>query len=153
MIDSVSTLFAAAYPSNTPKISGNRPIVNKKYDVAHWAANRRWSVLAEFTAAISKLASAKNLVVLLLSQVNTKFRRGAPATLRPALHTKSWTKSVDTRIVLFRDWLEASEEPDARETRAGVRFASIAKFRAVSYAQLGNVVPFRIEKVSNFTLR
>lgn len=150
VIDSVSTLFAAAYPSNTASYANNPP-PGKRTAAVQWASNRRWSVLADFTASLSKLASSRHLAVLILSQVNTRLRKGHQALLRPAMYTKSWTKSIDTRIVLFRDWLQPLNGSSDQDTSIGVRFAALAKHRTVSYAHLENVVAFRIGKVVRST--
>ena len=103
--------------------------------------------MGDFTARVNKVASVNNIAVLLLSQTSTKVKTEHGALLRPALSTKPWLESINTRLVLFRDFLTASGWPDEAQESANVRFVGIVKHAGVLYESLERVVPFVVDKV------
>ena len=151
VIDSVSTLFALAFP----KILENADILKtpaKKSDAVQWAAGRRWAVMGEFMSKIGRLAATSNIAILLTSQATTRIKYETRAVLHPAISGAAWDSGIGTRLVLFRDWLfRGAETPSShREYVPGVRFAGVMKAQGITYEGVGKVITFTIEEVSCF---
>jgi hypothetical protein len=148
VIDNVSTLFATAFPKAIDNFDNNR---NKKPDAVQWASSRRWALMGDFTAMLSKLATINNTAVLLLGQTSTKVRTEHGALLKPALSTKSWLENVHTRLVIFRDFLSASTDHSPEHSGdESARIVGLVKHAGVLYASLDKVIPFKIDKVCGF---
>lgn len=147
VVDSISTLFALAFPKTAENASSQQTPV-KKSEAAHWASGRRWAVLGDFISKISRLAVTRNIAVLLTSQMTTRIRSETGAVLHPAISGTAWDAGISTRIVLFRDWMfQASGSAGSQgEYMPGVRFAGVMKAKGVSYEGVGKVVTFMIEK-------
>ena len=148
VIDSISTLFALAFP----KILENADILQtpaKKSDAVQWSAGRRWAVMGEFMSRISRLAVTNNIAILLTSQATTRIKYETRAVLHPAISGNAWDSGIGARLVLFRDWLFLGPEtPSSRgEYVLGVRFAGVMKAKGVTYEGAGKVITFKIEVV------
>ena len=148
VIDSVSTLFALAFP----KMLENADILQtpaKKSDAVQWSAGRRWAVMGEFISRISRLAATNNIAILLTSQATTRIKYETRAVLHPAISGNAWDSGIGARMVLFRDWLFLGlETPSSRgEYVPGVRFAGVMKAKGVTYEGAGKVITFKIEEV------
>lgn len=111
--------------------------------------------MGDLIAKIGRVAATRNIAVFLTSQMTTRIRSETGAVLHPALSGTAWDVGVNTRIVLFRDWVfQSSEIPSSQgEYVPGVRFAGVMKAKGVSYEGVGKVVTFMIEKVSSLGLR
>lgn len=97
---------------------------------------------------MSKLAALRNVSVLLVNQTSTKVKTEHGALLRPALSTKSWLDNVNTRLVVFRDFLPTASGQSTRQNgRRDVRIVGIVKHGGTFYESLEKVVPFAIDKV------
>ena len=148
VIDSVSTLFALAFP----RILENADILQtpaKKSDAVQWSAGRRWAVMGEFMSKIGKLAATSNIAILLTSQATTRIKYETRAVLHPAISGNAWDSGIGARLVLFRDWLfRGPEAPSSRgECVPRVRFAGVMKAKGVTYEGVGKVITFTIEEV------
>ena len=148
VIDSVSTLFALAFP----KILENADILQtpaKKSEAVQWSAGRRWAVMGEFMSKIGRLAATSNIAILLTSQTTTRIKYETRAVLNPAVSGNAWDSGIGARLVLFRDWLfRGPETPNSRgEYVPGVRFAGVMKAKGVTYEGVGKVITFTIEEV------
>ena len=148
VIDSVSTLFALAFP----KILENADILQtpaKKSEAVQWSAGRRWAVMGEFMSKIGRLAATSNIAILLTSQTTTRIKHETRAVLHPAISGNPWDCGIGARLVLFRDWLfRGPETPNSRgEYVPGVIFAGIMKAKGVTYEGVGKVITFTIEEV------
>lgn len=146
VVDSISTLFALAFPK-TADIASDQQIPVKKSDAAHWASGRRWAVMGDLISKISRLAATKNIAILLTSQTTTRIRSETGAVLHPAISGTAWDTGISTRVVIFRDWMfRASEVGSQGKYIPGVRFAGVMKAKGISYEGVGRVVTFLIEK-------
>ena len=148
VIDSVSTLFALAFP----KILENTDILQtpaKKSEAVQWSAGRRWAVMGEFMSKIGRLAATSNIAILLTSQTTTRIKHETRAVLHPAISGNPWDSGIGAKLVLFRDWLfRGPETPSSRGKYVpGVRFAGIMKAKGVTYEGVGKVITFTIEEV------
>lgn len=105
--------------------------------------------MADLIAKLGKLAATRHLTVLLTSQTTTRIRADTGAVLHPSISGTAWETGISNRIVLYRDWLTVQESDglSQRTQVRGARFAGVVKASGVSYAGLGKVVPFTIEKV------
>ena len=153
VIDSVSSLFALAFP----KILENADVLQtpaKKYDTVQWAAGRRWAVMGEFMSKMGRLAATSNIAILLTSQTTTRIKYETRAVVHPAISGTAWDSGISTRLVLFRDWLfRGAETPSTHgEYVPGVRFAGVMKAKGIPYEGVGKVNTFTIEEVSCFQI-
>lgn len=155
VIESISTLFALAFPKTAGEnaTSQQNPAA-KKSDAAHWASSRRWVVMGDLISKIGRLAATKNIAVLLTNQTTTRIRAETGAVLHPALSGSAWDTGINTRVVIFRDWMfQASEGASSQgEYVPGVRFAGVLKAKGILYEGVGKVATFVIEKVSPLLL-
>ncbi len=149
VIDSVSTLFALAFPKILESADNPRTQA-KKSDAVQWAAGRRWAVMSEFMSKIGRLAATSNIAILLTIQATTRIRYETRAVLHPAISGTAWDSGIGARLVLFRDWLfRGPEAPSSQgEYMLGIRFAGIMKAKGVTYEGVGRVATFTIEEVS-----
>jgi len=149
VIDSVSTLFALAFPATTERVDRQQTPV-KKSDAAQWSSGRRWAVMGDFVSKISRLAATKNVAILFTSQTTTRIRPETGAVLYPAVSGTAWETGIGTRIVLFRDWMFKTENASSSQGDyvPGVRFVGVIKAKGVSYEGIGRIFTFGIEKVS-----
>ncbi len=148
VIDAISTLIALAFPKALEAFDASKNPGAKKNDAVQWAASRRWAFMGDFINKIGKLATTKNIAILLVSQTTTKIRAETGAVLHPAVASTAWDAGISTRIVLFRDWaFGPAEKSNKGEFIPGVRFAGVVKASGISYEGLGKVTSFTIEEV------
>jgi hypothetical protein len=116
VVDSVSNLFSAYFPS--AQELKDQLAEGKITDKAHlqWLINRRWNIASELGTHLARLA-ARNIAVVAINQSHTKVKGQPHAVLQPLLSGGAWETSVQTRIAVYRDL------PDERlaevEKRAG----------------------------------
>lgn len=147
VIDSISTLFAAAFPNDG---FDRKQVPDKlKRDADQWASSRKLTFMSDFVSKLGKLATTKNIAVLFTSQTATRIRADTGATLNPAISGTAWDSGISARIVIFRDWFFQSAEVPGKDLEylPEVRFAGVLKASGVSYEGLGRRVSFTIEKV------
>lgn len=148
VIDSLATLVDNAYPRHTD----DRTAKNRT-DQARWAAGRRYAIINELIATLTRFAALHNVALLVTSQTITRIRGTSRALLVPAISGVEWEAGISTRLVLFRDWVrhgKAGSRPDAGRLQK-VRFAGLVKANGIAFAEeggVGNVVAFTIENVS-----
>lgn len=150
VLDSVSTLFALAFPKTAENADPQQTPV-KKSDAVQWASSRRWAVMSDFISKIGRLAATRNIAVLLTSQTTTRIRSETGAVLYPAISSTAWDSGIGTRIALFRDWIaQTGHTPSSRDDPiAGAICAGITKAKGVLYEGVGKVVTFKIQKVNS----
>lgn len=141
IIDSLSTLIANAYPRTQDNLStpGKQ---SSKSDPAHWAATRKWTVLQYLISSLQKLATLRNIAVVIMTHTVTKMQSGGAAVLIPAITSTAWDAGISTRIVLFRDWGWEDE---------AIRFAGVLKTMGATVngrSGVGRVAAFKIAEVS-----
>jgi len=148
IIDSVSSVFAAAYPKSSEsrlRLQGGE----KRNDSAQWAANRRWGVAGQLLSKLGKIAATKNLAVVVINQTTTHLRGMTGAMLGSAISGSTWDSGIYNRIVLYRDMVTGADVLDIPETQA-LRFAAVLKAagKAVDESSaIDKVVPFAINIV------
>lgn len=149
VVDSISTLFAMAFPKTGENASSQQPGA-KKSDAAQWASGRRWAVMGDFIVKISRLAATRNIAILLTSQMTTRVGSESGAVMYPAISGTAWDTGISTRIVIFRDWIfQATDAASSRgEYVPGIRLAGVIKAKGVSCEGVGKVVMFTIETVN-----
>jgi hypothetical protein len=152
VIDSIATLVDNAYPRHVDDRSKN------KTEQSRWAAGRRYAVINELIAILTKFAALHDIALLVTCQTITRIRGASRALLVPAMSGVEWENGVSTRLLLFRDWVrqtKSSETSDVDRLRKA-RFASLVKANGLALADeggVGAVVPFTIEHVSQFVER
>ena len=147
VIDSISSLFTLAFPRMT-KTTASQNDAGKKNDATQWAASRRWSVMGDFISKIGKLAATNNIAILLISQTTTRVRAESDTVLHPAISGTLWDSGINTRLVLFRDWLlKRGGGSNQGRYIAKARFAGIVKAAGITYEGISKAVPFAIKQV------
>lgn len=149
VIDSLSTLFALAYPKTGENASSQQTAVRKS-DAAQWASGRRWAVMGDIISKISRLATTWNIAILLTSQMTTRVTSEAGAVLQPAISGTTWDTGISSRVMVFRDWIFQTTDAGSSqgENVPGVRVASVSKAKGVSCEGMTKTVMFTIEKAS-----
>ncbi|KAI9678345.1 MAG: hypothetical protein M1817_006291 [Caeruleum heppii] len=155
IIESVSTLFALAYPRTiepSPKdvrLTPNQSEQKKADATRQRAANRRWAVMSDLVSKLGRLAAVRDCVILLTTQTNTRVRAGSGAILLPALSSPAWDGAIANRIALFRDYPpEGGVVSEDGRSLTGIWLARVMKASGTVYndGSRGNVVPFVVEK-------
>ncbi|KAF2684500.1 P-loop containing nucleoside triphosphate hydrolase protein [Lentithecium fluviatile CBS 122367] len=145
VIDSLSTLFDNAYPRNADdRVSRN------KNDTTRWAAGRRFAVINELIATLTRVAALHDIALLVTCLTITRIRAGSRALLVPAISGTEWDSGISTRLVLFRDWVPGQGKVSSIDTARlqKARFAGVLKANGVVLADeggVGNVVPYTVE--------
>ncbi|KAI9368711.1 P-loop containing nucleoside triphosphate hydrolase protein [Aspergillus egyptiacus] len=149
VIDSASGPFPSYFPN--PTELKTRLAQSKITDKAQvqWLMNRSSNVTSDLANQLMKLATTLNMAVLAINQTRTRIKGQPRATLSPILAGGAWESSINTRIVLYRDFATTEEG----NLSGNIRFAEVMKRAGKILVQrLGeNIVPFVIESVS-FTL-
>ncbi|RYP80863.1 hypothetical protein DL769_002241 [Monosporascus sp. CRB-8-3] len=65
---------------------------------------RRLQVLQFLISALQKLAAARDILIVILSQCATRMQAERGATLVPAINANAWEQGIAGRLVLFKDW-------------------------------------------------
>ena len=148
VVDSISTLFAQAFPKSVENTTNDPPSA-KKSDAAQWASGRRWAVMGDIMSKFNKLAATGDVAILLTSQMTTRVRSETGAVMHPAISGTAWDAGISTRIVLFRDWIfeKSGNASSQGEYVPGARLAGVIKAKGCSSEGVGKVVVFTVEKV------
>lgn len=112
-----------------------------KHDSHTWAASRKWSVLQYIISSLQKLATLRNIAIVLLNQSITKMQPGAGAILVSAMSSTAWDAGIATSVALFRDWGWDGKQ---------VRYARVLRADGVTAGDkgvVGKVLAFTIESV------
>ena len=142
VVDGISSLLTAAFPDKLDSADKS----GKRKDDAQWASNRRFSIMGDLLANLTRMAAVRNLAVVLLSQTGIRIKQDYGAILRPAISSKTWLDNVSNRVIVFRDFCDAiSRSPKQGQT--GARFAGIAKLNGNTRKGLSSVALFTIEQV------
>ncbi|KAF1982717.1 P-loop containing nucleoside triphosphate hydrolase protein [Aulographum hederae CBS 113979] len=153
IIDSLSTVFDTSYQKNN-EIKSNA----RKDDALRWASGRRFAVMSDLISNLGKMATTRNIAVVLTCQTVTRMRSGSNAVLLPALSSVEWDNGISTQLVLFRDWPPAEKKGSVAEKERwnAVRFVGAIKVGGQTLADnegVGTVVPFTVEKSGLSELR
>lgn len=143
----MSTLFDNAYPRTETATNKNE---NSK-----WATGRRYAVMNSLISTLGKVAAMRDIPVLIMNQIVTRYRQNRSALLVPAMAGMEWDNGIATRLVLFRDWPpDPGRLADLHlndEKRRSIRYVGVVKIAGVGVSEahgLGAIVPFTIENVS-----
>ncbi|KAL8935772.1 MAG: hypothetical protein Q9211_004522 [Gyalolechia sp. 1 TL-2023] len=66
--------------------------------------------MADVISAVGKLATTRNIAVLLSNQTTTKVMLESAAALQPAISGAAWDAGINCRLLLFQDWQEETDE-------------------------------------------
>jgi hypothetical protein len=92
-------------------------------------------------SSLQKLATLRNVAIVLLNQSVTKMQSGAGAILVSAVSSTAWDAGITTNIALFRDWDWQGKQ---------VRYARVLRANGVAVGgkgAAGKVLAFTIESV------
>ncbi|TGO69901.1 hypothetical protein BELL_0751g00030 [Botrytis elliptica] len=139
VIDSFSTLIDSAFPRNADSTS-----TPKKPGVPN-PSSRKFPLLQYLINALQKLATTRNIAIIILTQCVTKMRPGLGAALIPSISATAWEQGLGCRVALFRDW---GWDDDEGKKVDGVRFAQVIKVDSTTLSEgRGIFAAFVIGKV------
>ncbi|EHA23796.1 hypothetical protein CBS63078_2221 [Aspergillus niger] len=135
VIDSVSAPFTPYFPNPSDV---NQPQQAQR-DVQKWLTTRKWNVISDLAAQLTKFASRANLAVLVINQTHTRIRGQVRATLSPILSGRGWESCVRARVGVYGDLGYGVDG-------GRVRVAEVMKRdgRLVTVRDVTSVVPFRV---------
>jgi hypothetical protein len=147
VIDSASGLFPSYFPNPTElraRLGQSKPVDKNQ---VQWLMNRSSNVTSDLANQLVKLATTNQMAVLALNQTRTRIKGQPRATLCPVLAGGSWESSINTRLVLYRDFADHSSE--------SVRFAEVMKKsgKILTLRLEENIIPFVIDTVSTVNLK
>ncbi|EKD19757.1 uncharacterized protein L3040_001897 [Drepanopeziza brunnea f. sp. 'multigermtubi'] len=128
IIDSFSTLITNAFPRNADA----KPKTTPKKPGAFNPSARKFSILQHLISSLSKLATTRNIAIVLTSQCVSKMRSGAGAVLAPAITATAWEQGLGCRVKMMRDWGWEDEEGKAIND---VRLVRVLKAEGVAVAR------------------
>ena len=124
IIDNVSAPFATAFPRSSDAKLSSIDLARK--NKLQWAANRKWAVVGDLAAAMSKMAALKNIAVLALNQVAASIKGVRKAVLKPAIGGTAWETAIHNQLVLWRDFPSSASGLEESMARS-IRFAQVVK--------------------------
>ncbi|KAH7035448.1 P-loop containing nucleoside triphosphate hydrolase protein [Microdochium trichocladiopsis] len=130
VIDSFSALFNHAYPRN---------VETKKTPRGPSASSRRLQAIQFIISSLQKLAAAKEILVVIISQCATRMQADRSAIIAPAVSSAALEAGLGTRLVVFKDWIGHQESS---------RSASLVGIQKVN----GTAVPEVIGQVFAFQI-
>ncbi|TGO45196.1 hypothetical protein BOTNAR_0690g00040 [Botryotinia narcissicola] len=98
IIDSFSTLMDSAFPRNADSTS-----TPKKPGVPN-PSSRKFPLLQYLINALQKLATTRNIAIVILTQCVSKMRPGPGAAFILSISATAWDLGLGCRVALFRDW-------------------------------------------------
>lgn len=135
VIDNLSSLIDHDYPRHPYA-------TNQRTEQQKWQAGRRYAILGTLTTALNRIATIRNLAVLVTTGCNrhTRGEDGLSPILAPGVGGLEWDAGIWSRIVLFRDFTGRF---------AGVQKAQGRSLRpADPVAEVGAILRFEIDASS-----
>jgi hypothetical protein len=142
IVDDLSNLLLGAFsrPPKNLKASAPAP-VRERFEKQ--AASKRFQIIENLAAAMSKMAAIRNIAVVVLTNATTNLKSSNRATLKPALSSQAWESAVYTRILLYRDFVDEAQLAEAHSVRSlGLRYAEVQRIAKKDFVT--NPVPFVI---------
>ncbi|OAP59738.1 hypothetical protein AYL99_04740 [Fonsecaea erecta] len=142
VVDDLSNLLLGSFSRNPRNIKASAPAaVKEKFDKQ--AVSKRFQIIENLGAAMSKMAAIKNIAILVLTNTTTSLRNRNRATLKAALTSHAWDSAVHTRIMLYRDFADDGQFIDILGTESpGLRYAEVQRMAWKDLCT--NPVPFAI---------
>ena len=81
----------------------------------------RLQFIQYITGSLQKLAAARGIAIVILTQCATRMQAEGGAALIPAITAMAWEQCISTRLVLFQDWFSQAGQV------ASARFVMIQK--------------------------
>ncbi|KIW80858.1 hypothetical protein Z517_03881 [Fonsecaea pedrosoi CBS 271.37] len=127
IVDDLSNLLLGSFPRNPRNVKASAPAaVREKFEKQ--AVSKRFQIIENLGAAMSKMAALKNIAILVLTNTTTSLRRHNRATLKAALASQAWDSAVHTRIMLYRDFAEDGHGLDISGRQSmGLRYAEVQR--------------------------
>ncbi|KAL6248795.1 hypothetical protein RBB50_003858 [Rhinocladiella similis] len=127
IVDDLSNLILGSFSRNAKHLKAGAPsVVKEKFEKR--AAGRRFQIIESLGAAMSKMATLRNLAILVLTNSTISLKTGQKALLKPALSSQAWDTTINTRIMLYRDFPDKDQESQLSklQTRA-LRYAEVQR--------------------------
>ncbi|OQV01459.1 AAA domain-containing protein [Cladophialophora immunda] len=127
VIDDLSNLLLGSFSRNPRNIKASAPAaVREKFE--RQAVSKRFQIIENLGAAMSKMAALKNVAILVLTNTTTSLKNHNKAILKAALASQAWESAVHTRIMLFRDFANEGQGVDISGTQSlGMRYAEVQR--------------------------
>ncbi|KIX94646.1 uncharacterized protein Z520_09692 [Fonsecaea multimorphosa CBS 102226] len=142
VIDDLSNLLLGSFSRNPRNLKASAPAgVKEKFEKQ--ALSKRFQVIENLGAAMSKMAALKNIAVLVLTNATTSLRSRHRAALKAAMASHAWDSAVHTRIMLYRDFADDGQVINISGTQSlGLRYAEVQRMAWKDLCT--NPVPFAI---------
>ncbi|ETN42671.1 uncharacterized protein HMPREF1541_01828 [Cyphellophora europaea CBS 101466] len=142
VIDGLPNILQSAFPRRLRQENGTNTILQE--NAAKKAAGRRFQLIENLASALSRLAAARHIAIVILTNTITSVKGGQRAILKPALSGHAWDAAIHTRILLYRDLYpqEHKAKLNLQEKRS-YRIAEVVRLGAKDI--LSDPVPFVIE--------
>ncbi|KIW66316.1 hypothetical protein PV04_05653 [Phialophora macrospora] len=142
VVDDLSNLLLGAFSRPPKNLKPSAPAaVRERFEKQ--AASKRFQVIENLAAAMSKMAAIRNIAVVVLTNAITSLKSSNRATLKPALSSQAWESAVYTRIMLYRDFVGEAQLAEAHDAQSlGLRYAEVQRIAKKDF--ITNPVPFVI---------
>lgn len=126
VIDDLSNLVLGSFSNDPKTIKPTAPAAVQE-KLAKKAAGKRFQIIENLAAAMSKLAALRNLAIVVLTGTATNLKSGEQkGVLTPALASQAWESAVHTRIMLYRDFPPDDLELEIlNQLEFGLRYADV----------------------------
>ena len=146
VVDNISSPVTAAFPRPSEVGSGVSTIDSARKAAAQRAAKRKWEVAGDLSAAMAKMASMRNIAILVVNQVATSLKGVRKAVLMPALSGDGWDSGIQNRLCLYRDFAPVDNNDRLNDDeRKTLRFAEVVRLAGKSVTRSSTA--FVIENV------
>lgn len=127
VIDDLSNLLLGSFSRAARALKPAAPAaVKEKWEKR--AAGRRFQIIENLAAAMSKMAALRNTAILVLTNATISLRAGQKAILKPALSSQAWDTAIHTRIMLYRDLPDGEQESEMSLTKSkDLRYAEVQR--------------------------
>jgi len=128
VIDDLSNLVLGSFSNDPKAIKPTAPAAVQE-KLAKRAAGKRFQIIENLAAAMSKLAALRHLAIVVLTGTATSLKNGEhKGVLTPALASQAWESAVHTRIMLYRDFPPDDLELEILDKlEFGLRYADVQK--------------------------
>lgn len=142
VVDDLSNLLLGSFSRNPKNLKPSAPAAVKE-KLEKQAAGRRFQIIENLAAAMSKMAALRNVAILVVTNATMSLKNSQKATLKPALSSQAWDSAIHTRVMLYRDFPNEEQESELSEIASnGLRYAEVQRLARKDV--FTNPVPFVI---------
>lgn len=144
IVDDISNPLIASLPRAPKSKATIAPALQEK--LAQRISGRRFQITEHLALAMSRLATLRNIAIVVITNASTTHKGGQKAMIKPALSNQAWNASIHTRILLYRDFAPTSSDDELTpQERQEYRLLEVEKLAGKDI--LRESVPFTTWKV------